>query len=539
MVASQIGQPANWVVIDVVRVADGMLAEHWDVIEDEATRSQSQSGLPMFGETFPAEAATPDDGLAAFRHRHPTPRIPADERVRQLPASPAQSRAGRYRKHPRVQHRDRLHWKVRRAETTTSAACAQSPSSPTSAGPTAPSSTSTAAATSADHRPSGTSLAAGVALAANATVHAVDYRLAPDPASRRPTMIAWRPTPGLSATAGSILDHCRAGRSAGGNLAVAVTVAARDLRTSATRTRLDHLAIADLTFSGPSMEERRERDPYVTRALLESMATDYVGESDPADPRCSAVFADLSGLPPLLIQVGENEILYDDAVRIRDAGAGRRGGCHVRVVATRNARLAGLHRRGPAGVRPGDRTRGSVLQSSHTRAVNRLGWIAVRYETTRPQLIQSDSSAWRGPCLNPSARTRSAIADRSGLAHGGDGTPVRGHDGHRRPAATGVVHARPAPWVAACGTRHDRVDRRGKVAETGDLITWSLRMRRLIRRGLRRRSRGLLVAHEHDFALPAGVALGEAYDVFQSSRRTVRSTRALSVPSATSANRSR
>jgi len=66
------------------------------------------------------------------------------------------------------------------------------------------------------------------------------------------------------------------------------------------------------------MEERRERDPYVTRALLESMATDYLGESDPADPRCSAVFADLSGLPPLLIQVGENEILYDDAVRIRD-----------------------------------------------------------------------------------------------------------------------------------------------------------------------------------------------------------------------------
>jgi acetyl esterase/lipase len=47
------------------------------------------------------------------------------------------------------------------------------------------------------------------------------------------------------------------------------------------------------------------------------MAADYLGRSDPADPRCSAIFADLNG-PPLLIQVGEKEILYDDATRIRD-----------------------------------------------------------------------------------------------------------------------------------------------------------------------------------------------------------------------------
>jgi acetyl esterase/lipase len=48
------------------------------------------------------------------------------------------------------------------------------------------------------------------------------------------------------------------------------------------------------------------------------MAADYLGDSDPADPRCSAVFSDLKGLPPLLIQVGDKEILYDDAARIRD-----------------------------------------------------------------------------------------------------------------------------------------------------------------------------------------------------------------------------
>ena len=47
------GRPRNWIAADVVRVADGMLAEHWDVLEDEATKAESQSGLPMFGTTFP------------------------------------------------------------------------------------------------------------------------------------------------------------------------------------------------------------------------------------------------------------------------------------------------------------------------------------------------------------------------------------------------------------------------------------------------------------------------------------------------------
>jgi predicted SnoaL-like aldol condensation-catalyzing enzyme len=51
---SAIGQPAAWVVVDIVRLENGRLAEHWDVIEDEATRAQSKSGNPMFGNTFPA-----------------------------------------------------------------------------------------------------------------------------------------------------------------------------------------------------------------------------------------------------------------------------------------------------------------------------------------------------------------------------------------------------------------------------------------------------------------------------------------------------
>jgi predicted SnoaL-like aldol condensation-catalyzing enzyme len=46
------GRPRNWIAADVVRIADGVLAEHWDVLQDEATRAESKSGLPMFGDGF-------------------------------------------------------------------------------------------------------------------------------------------------------------------------------------------------------------------------------------------------------------------------------------------------------------------------------------------------------------------------------------------------------------------------------------------------------------------------------------------------------
>jgi predicted SnoaL-like aldol condensation-catalyzing enzyme len=50
---SGIGLPVNWVVADILRIEDGILVEHWDVIQDEATREQSKSGRPMFGDSFP------------------------------------------------------------------------------------------------------------------------------------------------------------------------------------------------------------------------------------------------------------------------------------------------------------------------------------------------------------------------------------------------------------------------------------------------------------------------------------------------------
>ena len=54
---SGFGQPVNWIAADIVRIKDGVLVEHWDVIEDEATREQSKSGQPMFGNKFATYAS--------------------------------------------------------------------------------------------------------------------------------------------------------------------------------------------------------------------------------------------------------------------------------------------------------------------------------------------------------------------------------------------------------------------------------------------------------------------------------------------------
>jgi epsilon-lactone hydrolase len=164
------------------------------------------------------------------------------------------------------------------------------------------------------------SLAAAVALAANARVHVVDYRLAPEtpfPGAFDDCLRAYRwlvTHSGADPQPTAVL-----GDSAGGNLAVAVTAAARDQGLALPA----HVALisplADLTLSGASLEERKHLDPIVTREMLESTVAAYLAGSDPRDPRCSAIYADMHGFPAMLIQVGENEILYDDATRIREA----------------------------------------------------------------------------------------------------------------------------------------------------------------------------------------------------------------------------
>lgn len=66
------GLPAAWILADIVRMEDAVLAEHWDVIQDEATREQSRSGLPMFGDKFPAWPRPPK---ARYRPNRPRKRL--------------------------------------------------------------------------------------------------------------------------------------------------------------------------------------------------------------------------------------------------------------------------------------------------------------------------------------------------------------------------------------------------------------------------------------------------------------------------------
>src|SRR5207245_11347159 len=73
---------------------------------------------------------------------------------------------------------------------------------------------------------------------------------------------------------------------------------------------------ADLTLAGASMAAKAASDPELTQEGLRRYAADYVAAADAADGRISPVFADLTGLPPLLIQVGSHEILLDDATRL-------------------------------------------------------------------------------------------------------------------------------------------------------------------------------------------------------------------------------
>jgi acetyl esterase/lipase len=299
------GQPANWVVVDVVRLADGTLAEHWDVIQDEAHEAQSQSGLPMFGDAFPAAP----------------PPAPASLLLQEF--------VGYLRARPTA------------VDTTSTrdfndgrASLEGISSYPSSLGgvpaitlePLVGPPERTVVYFHGGGYVSGSPpdrylpLAGAVALAAHARVHAVDYRLAPEtrfPVAFDDCLTAYRWTVGQAGAHPETVAVL--GDSAGGNLAVAVTVAARDENLPLPSCVAVISPFADLTFSGESIEARKLADPYVTRELLESMATEYLDGADPADPRCSSVFADLHDLPPMLIQVGEDEILFDDAARIRDA----------------------------------------------------------------------------------------------------------------------------------------------------------------------------------------------------------------------------
>ena len=117
---------------------------------------------------------------------------------------------------------------------------------------------------------------------------------------------------------------CIAGDSAGGGLTVATLLALRDRKLPLPAAGICISPWADLTCSSGSMTSMAEADPMLRPDALRWMAGLYLNGQDPQSPLASPVYADLRDLPPLLIQVGTEEALYDDAITLsrvaRDAG---------------------------------------------------------------------------------------------------------------------------------------------------------------------------------------------------------------------------
>ncbi|HJR26482.1 MAG TPA: alpha/beta hydrolase fold domain-containing protein, partial [Acidimicrobiales bacterium] len=104
----------------------------------------------------------------------------------------------------------------------------------------------------------------------------------------------------------------------GGGLAAATLLALRDRGEPLPAGGALISPWADLTMSGASYRTRADVDPMVSFEGLEPSAEAYLAGKDPKDPTVSAVYADLAGLPPLLIHVGDHEVLLDDSVLLAE-----------------------------------------------------------------------------------------------------------------------------------------------------------------------------------------------------------------------------
>jgi len=159
-------------------------------------------------------------------------------------------------------------------------------------------------------------LASQVGRRTDAKVISVDYRLAPEhpyPAAVDDALAAYQ---ALLRNGTAPSDIAFAGESAGGGLAIATLVNARDHGLPLPAAAFVMSPYADLTLAGTTMDTKRDADPLLSRENLQARVPDYTSGQDAALGLISPVFADLSGLPPLIIQAGTHEVLLDDAVRL-------------------------------------------------------------------------------------------------------------------------------------------------------------------------------------------------------------------------------
>ncbi len=155
----------------------------------------------------------------------------------------------------------------------------------------------------------------------------LDYRLAPEdpfPAAVEDSTAAyqWLLSEGIEPHRIVV-----AGDSAGGGLTVATLVALKEKGSPIPAAAVCISPWVDLEVTGESVITKAKKDPIVQREVLIEMAKAYINGEDPRTPLASPIYADLHGLPPLLIHVGTSEILLDDSIRLADRA--RKAGVEV------------------------------------------------------------------------------------------------------------------------------------------------------------------------------------------------------------------
>ena len=152
----------------------------------------------------------------------------------------------------------------------------------------------------------------------DARVLGLNYRLAPEhpfPAAVEDSVAAYR---WLLADGVSPQRIVIGGDSCGGGLTIATLVALNYFGDPLPAAGISHSGWTDLAHTGDSFTTKSEVDPLIDREMLEGMAAAYLGDRSRTTPLASPYYADLRGLPPLLLQVGTAEVLLDDSRRLAD-----------------------------------------------------------------------------------------------------------------------------------------------------------------------------------------------------------------------------
>ncbi len=160
-----------------------------------------------------------------------------------------------------------------------------------------------------------------LALASGVRALSVDYRLAPEhpfPAGLEDCLAVYR---WLLQNGTSPQKVVVAGDSAGGNLALALLLALREAGDPLPAAAVCLSPVTDMAGTGESIRAKSKTDPILPALVPVDVLKSYIGEEDPRQPLISPLYGDLRGLPPVLLHVGEDEILLDDSTRLAERAA--------------------------------------------------------------------------------------------------------------------------------------------------------------------------------------------------------------------------